>query len=254
MHMRSVLLFVALQGMLLLSVWLGYSLLTATPKDKTETPAPPAAAATVTIANLTPLAQVRQRPLAIIQRRPGALKTRPPEVREPAIPPPRESALLTAIDSDQPAANATSTRGDINVTLVKPEGSPELPPIDLVVIIDVDGNGSVSLRAEDEIAPPPNKPRRLTAHATIPLYQVQAAAFRNEERAVRAAALLQHQHKSRLRGVRIGITPHDAGSNGTFWRVVSEEMSRGEAVHLCNVLRSAGQDCILRPLPPLPKP
>lgn len=77
-------------------------------------------------------------------------------------------------------------------------------------------------------------------------YRVQLAAFKNEGKAMQVAALLMNKHSSRLDQISIGVTLHDAGEQGIFWRVVTDPMPRANANKLCNTLKSVGQDCILR--------
>ena len=79
-----------------------------------------------------------------------------------------------------------------------------------------------------------------------PVFVIQLAAFRNDEKAKEIASLLSEKHSSRLQGVRLQTMRLDTGSNGVFFRVVSAPMSRAEAENTCTKLRRAGQDCFLR--------
>ena len=79
-----------------------------------------------------------------------------------------------------------------------------------------------------------------------PVFVIQLAAFRNDEKANEIASLLSEKHSSRLQGVRLQTMRLDTGSNGVFFRVVSAPMSRAEAENTCTKLRRAGQDCFLR--------
>lgn len=79
-----------------------------------------------------------------------------------------------------------------------------------------------------------------------PVFVIQLAAFRNDDRAKEIASLLSEKHSSRLQGVRLQTMRLDTGSNGVFFRVVSAPMSRAEAENTCTKLRRAGQDCFLR--------
>ena len=79
-----------------------------------------------------------------------------------------------------------------------------------------------------------------------PVFVIQLAAFRNDEKAKEIASLLSEKHSSRLQGVRLQTMRLDTGSNGVFFRVVSAPMSRTEAENTCMKLRRAGQDCFLR--------
>ncbi|MCG8622212.1 MAG: SPOR domain-containing protein [Proteobacteria bacterium] len=210
-----------------------------------------------------------QRPhtLVIIKRQPTPLKTRP-DTGTGSRTHTTDSALLNALETQTPAVAISNGTAQLNL----PQPSPEMPPVDLLVIIDAD---DPALEEEDtaqqqaqaqtqrqsgtgEVIPPPNRPRfvdppperplRLTTPPSVPLYYVQMASFRDEDRAYQAAALLSEQHKSRLGYVRVGIISFDRGSDGVFWRVVTEEMTREEAIRLCNTLKSSGQDCVLRNL------
>lgn len=195
-------------------------------------------------------------PLPVIRQRATPLKAPPPPASDTGES--VESALLSALEADQAGANITSQAGNITIKLTPEGAAPELPPLDLLAIIDEESSLSIADDEADEVAsviiplPSSQKSRRLTAPPGIRLYQVQMAAFRNEELAARTAALLNSHHKSRLRGIRIGITLVDIEDRGRFWRVVTEEMPRGEADHLCKTLKSAGQDCILRLTPAYP--
>jgi len=79
-----------------------------------------------------------------------------------------------------------------------------------------------------------------------PVFVIQLAAFRSDEKANEIASLLSEKHSSRLQGVRLQTMRLDTGSNGVFFRVVSAPMSRAEAENTCTKLRRAGQDCFLR--------
>ena len=79
-----------------------------------------------------------------------------------------------------------------------------------------------------------------------PVFVIQLAAFRNDEKAREIASLLSEKHRSRLQGVRLQTIRLDTGSNGVFFRVASAPMSRTEAENTCTKLRRAGQDCFLR--------
>jgi cell division septation protein DedD len=79
-----------------------------------------------------------------------------------------------------------------------------------------------------------------------PIFVIQLAAFRNDEKAKEIASLLSEKHSSRLQGERLQTMRLDTGNNGVFFRVVSAPMSRAEAENTCIKLRRAGQDCFLR--------
>lgn len=79
-----------------------------------------------------------------------------------------------------------------------------------------------------------------------PVFVIQLAAFRNDEKAKEIASLLSEKHSSRLQGVRLQTMRLDTGNNGVFFRVVSAPMLRADAENTCTKLRRAGQDCFLR--------
>lgn len=81
-----------------------------------------------------------------------------------------------------------------------------------------------------------------------PPLMVQLAAFRDQANAEQAAALLSKKHQVRLSSLQLGIMPVDTGSSGIFWRVITEPLPAVDARYICDMLKSAGQDCILRPL------
>ena len=73
---------------------------------------------------------------------------------------------------------------------------------------------------------------------------VQLAAFRD---AGSANCLSPHaKHKDRLQGLSLGVMQIDTGSSGVFWRVITEPLPNEDARGLCDALKRAGQDCILR--------
>lgn len=82
----------------------------------------------------------------------------------------------------------------------------------------------------------PNKPQMM----------VQLAAFREQDKAEQAAAILGRDHKDRLAGAELGVMQIDAGSTGIFWRVITPALAPDAARQICDRLKRAGQDCILR--------
>ena len=79
-----------------------------------------------------------------------------------------------------------------------------------------------------------------------PSMMVQLAAFRNQEKAQEIASLLTKKHSERLQGLTLGVMQIDTGSSGIFWRVITEALPNEDARALCDSLKRAGQDCILR--------
>ena len=81
-----------------------------------------------------------------------------------------------------------------------------------------------------------------------PPLMVQLAAFRDQAKAVEAAALLSEKHRLRLLSLQLGVMAVDTGSSGIFWRVITEPLPAVDARGICDTLKSSGQDCILRPI------
>ena len=77
-------------------------------------------------------------------------------------------------------------------------------------------------------------------------HKVQLAAFAKREKAKQQAAILMEKHKNRLNGIMLEVTKIDTGSSGIYWRVITEPLLQDRAVSTCNLLKSAGQDCIVR--------
>ena len=79
-----------------------------------------------------------------------------------------------------------------------------------------------------------------------PSMMVQLAAFRDQDKAQEIASLLTEKHAERLQGLTLGVMQIDTGSSGIFWRVITEALPNIDARSLCDSLKRAGQDCILR--------
>ena len=79
-----------------------------------------------------------------------------------------------------------------------------------------------------------------------PSMMVQLAAFRDAGKAQTVASVLTQKHKDRLQGLSLGVMQIDTGSSGVFWRVITEPLPNEDARGLCDALKRAGQDCILR--------
>ena len=79
-----------------------------------------------------------------------------------------------------------------------------------------------------------------------PSMMVQLAAFRDQKKAQEIASLLTEKHIERLQGLTLGVMQIDTGSSGIFWRVITEALPNEDARALCDGLKRAGQDCILR--------
>ena len=77
-------------------------------------------------------------------------------------------------------------------------------------------------------------------------HRVQLAAFAKQEKAKQQAAILMEKHKMRLDDILLEVTQIDTGSSGIYWRVITEPLSKELAISTCNLLKSVGQDCIVR--------
>jgi len=76
--------------------------------------------------------------------------------------------------------------------------------------------------------------------------QIQLAAFQSQNRADTAAALLSEKHKTRLKGYVLSANLITKADGGQFWRVMTGQIPATEAAAICDALKKAGQDCILR--------
>ncbi len=54
------------------------------------------------------------------------------------------------------------------------------------------------------------------------------------------------KHKNRLEGIMLEVTKIDTGSSGIYWRVITQPLDETLALSTCDLLKSAGQDCIVR--------
>lgn len=115
-----------------------------------------------------------------------------------------------------------------------------------------DGKAKEAEKAETaETAAPASRPAapRIVKKDIVkdgPSMMVQLAAFRNQEKAQEIASLLTKKHSERLQGLTLGVMQIDTGSSGIFWRVITEALPNEDARALCDSLKRAGQDCILR--------
>ena len=75
---------------------------------------------------------------------------------------------------------------------------------------------------------------------------VQLAAFRKEDKAKTAAALLNQKHADRLRGHQLDVRSIKSTDGQLFWRVITDPIPKQDALSICDVLKRAGQDCIIR--------
>ena len=91
--------------------------------------------------------------------------------------------------------------------------------------------------------PKPEPPKQIAGKKT---HKVQLAAFAKQEKAKQQAAILMEKHKNRLYGIMLEVTKIDTGSSGIYWRVITQPLNETLALSTCDLLKSAGQDCIVR--------
>ena len=89
----------------------------------------------------------------------------------------------------------------------------------------------------------PEPPKQILGKKT---HKVQLAAFAKQEKAKQQAAILMEKHKNRLDGIMLEVTKIDTGSSGIYWRVITQPLNETLALSTCDLLKSAGQDCIVR--------
>jgi cell division protein FtsN len=89
----------------------------------------------------------------------------------------------------------------------------------------------------------PEPPKQIAGKKT---HKVQLAAFAKQEKAKQQAAILMEKHKNRLEGIMLEVTKIDTGSSGIYWRVITQPLNETLALSTCDLLKSAGQDCIVR--------
>jgi len=171
-----------------------------------------------------------------------------------------EELFIQQKSSVKNAENSTTISKDSLENKINPSDS-EKNEIKLTDIIDQD-NASIELRNtsnEDSkekltdnknkqslIVEPIKKPVPPKINSSNITYKVQLAAFAKREKAKQQAAILMEKHKNRLNGIMLEVTKIDTGSSGIYWRVITEPLLQNHAVSTCNLLKSAGQDCIVR--------
>ena len=89
----------------------------------------------------------------------------------------------------------------------------------------------------------PEPPKQILGKKT---HKVQLAAFAKQDKAKQQAAILMEKHKNRLDGIMLEVTKIDTGSSGIYWRVITQPLNETLALSTCDLLKSAGQDCIVR--------
>ena len=89
----------------------------------------------------------------------------------------------------------------------------------------------------------PEPPKQIVGKKT---HKVQLAAVAKQQTAKQQAAILMEKHKNRLDGIMLEVTKIDTGSSGIYWRVITQPLNETLALSTCDLLKSAGQDCIVR--------
>ena len=179
--------------------------------------------------------------------RPGAASPEPPALAvdtpddtanpaPPAAGDPTASAPEKQDDKPKSDAAAVDTASKTPPSAAEPPPKPVAPP------------SSVPAKKP---APPAKSASGITKRVVViegdaPLYMIQLAAFRDQNKALEIVGILTEKHKKRLESRQLETMRVDTGTNGVFHRVVSEPLPRDAADQLCAVLRRAGQDCFLR--------
>jgi len=201
--------------------------------------------------------------------RPTSPSPEPPPVTEAemAVKAVLEKSVATVEDQFKTDDNAVANSGDEVVKELSPKAKPAPNP-SVKAFAGKDAVSKYATEAETEIAgstkptePAAAKPvaakavkdttskikkRVIVIEGDDPLYMIQLAAFRSEEKATEIAKILSQKHKSRLQDVDLKTMSVDTGSNGIFYRIISAPLPRPDADKICGVLRRSGQDCFLR--------
>lgn len=137
--------------------------------------------------------------------------------------------IVTAKPATAPQAD--DARKDNQSAAENTKVSPEDAPTDLTASL---------------VPPTAPKPRPAGAKDRRDWMMVQLAAFREEDRARTAAALLNEKHKARLGGYSLGVSSVTSTDGQLFWRVITDALPKQDALSVCEELKRSGQDCILR--------
>lgn len=190
---------------------------------------------------------------------PGAEPEMPPVTveQEPVLA--DDAALTTEASSPQKPATAPE---QIIAVPVKPEVDTTGPEISTnektsdTPIVETTENEQQATQLTSTLSAPkprptPTKPVILqksdsAISGEIQLFTVQLAAFRDEEKAEKSAALLNQKHKDRLGGLKLGLMRSDTVNGVSYWRVTTEPAPKNDAAALCDKLNKAGQDCIVK--------
>jgi hypothetical protein len=178
--------------------------------------------------------------------RPGAASPEPPALavdthdKANTAPPTAgdTTASVAGTQDDKPKSDAAAvdTASKTQPSAAKPPPNPVAPP------------SSVPAKKPVPAAKPASgiTKRVVVIEGDAPLYMIQLAAFRDQNKALEIVGILTEKHKKRLESRQLETMRVDTGTNGVFHRVVSEPLPRDAADQLCAVLRRAGQDCFLR--------
>ena len=78
-------------------------------------------------------------------------------------------------------------------------------------------------------------------------YFVQLASFNNKEKAKVSVDILNEKLAVTLNGNQLQIMKVDLGNGkGIWWRIVTDIIKRSEAETICALLKSEGNNCIVR--------
>ena len=78
-------------------------------------------------------------------------------------------------------------------------------------------------------------------------YFVQLASFNNEEKAIVSVDILNEKLAVSLNGNQLQIMKVDLGNGkGIWWRIVTDILNRSEGATICALLKSEGNNCIVR--------
>ena len=135
-------------------------------------------------------------------------------------------------------------------TALEPKSSAD--QINLTSVIDDNNTSQKGKIIEDKqvkdapiiaLVPEPEPLQQIVGKKT---HKVQLAAFAKQEKAKQQAAILMEKHKNRLDGIMLEVKKIDTGSSGIYWRVITQPINETLALSTCDLLKSAGQDCIVR--------
>ena len=144
--------------------------------------------------------------------------------------------------------NTSSEISNKTTTLIKTDDK----KINLTSVVDFDNKTQQAIVLPDnktknvQVKSPISKPDFPKVNNENNNYRVQLAAFSKQEKAKQQAAILMEKHRNRLNGIMLEVTKIDTGSSGIYWRVITQELNETLAISTCDLLKSAGQDCIVR--------